>query len=274
MTFFFAGRFTLRRLHQTVHRNISRQHQARYESSKQSPNPARNGKTSANEAPKQRTIPGPAWAWIEPLAIPLKAYGNMQKRSPILTQLESTLVVYWLGDLSAQLVQSGAFKDAPYEPARGLRALFIGLTISIPSYKWFLFLGRHFNYGSHLVSIGVKIVVNQMVFTPLFNTYFFGMQSLLSGSTFAEAKRRVIATVPTSWKNSWKVWPIVTAISFTFIPPESRAVFAGVIAIFWQTYLSWLNTSAEALEMEEVGEPKEAKNRADKATKVVQAAKT
>ncbi|KAI6893160.1 hypothetical protein KC318_g20874, partial [Hortaea werneckii] len=55
-------------------------------------------------------------------------------------------------------------------------------------------------------------------------------------------------TVPVSWKNSWKVWPFVTAFSFTFIPPESRSVFAGVIAIFWQTYLSWLNKNAEALE--------------------------
>jgi protein Mpv17 len=74
------------------------------------------------------------------------------------------------------------------------------------------------------------------------------MHSLLSGATWAEAKQRVIDTVPTSWKNSWKVWPIVTAFSFTYIPPQYRNIFAGVIAIGWQTYLSWLNKSAEAME--------------------------
>lgn len=176
----------------------------------------------------------------------------MQKRRPILTQLESTLVVFFLGDLSAQAMQTGAFANAPYEPARGLRALTIGATISIPSYKWFLFLGNHFNYSSHLASIGVKIVINQMLFTPVLNTYFFGMQSLLSGSTLAEAKKRVVDTVPISWKNSWKVWPFVTAFSFTFIPPQSRSVFAGCIAVFWQTYLSWLNKMAETAEMKGV----------------------
>ncbi|KAK4548864.1 hypothetical protein LTR36_008637 [Oleoguttula mirabilis] len=120
----------------------------------------------------------------------------------------------------------------------------------------------------------VKVLVNQTFFTPLFNTYFFGMQSLLSGATFAEAKRRVVDTVPISWKNSWKVWPLVTAFSFTFIPPQNRSVFAGVIAIFWQTYLSWLNKNAEAMEKESLGEPTEADTRTQKATKAVQAAQT
>jgi len=54
-----------------------------------------------------------------------------------------------------------------------------------------------------------------------------------------------------------KLWPAVTAFSFTFIPPQNRNIFAGCIAIFWQTYLSWLNKNAEKAEMatvKEVGE--------------------
>ena len=51
--------------------------------------------------------------------------------------------------------------------------------------------------------------------------------------------------MPVSWKNSWKVWPAVTAFSFTFIPWQYRNIFAGVIAIGWQTYLSWLNRREE-----------------------------
>jgi len=179
---------------------------------------------------------------------PFYGYAAMQKRSPLLTQLESSLVIYFLGDLSAQYVSNSGKDDSSYEPSRGLKALIIGGLSSIPSYKWFMFLGTHFNYASHTLSLAVKIVINQSVFTPIFNTYFFGMHSLLSGATFAEAKQRVINTVPMSWKNSWKVWPIVTAFSFTFILPQYRNVFAGVIAIGWQTYLSWLNKSAEAME--------------------------
>jgi len=198
-------------------------------------------------------LPAQAQAWVEPFMIPFRGYANMQKRSPLLTQLESSLVIYFLGDLSAQYVSNRGNEDASYEPSRGLKALMIGGLSSIPSYKWFMFLGTHFNYASHTLSLAVKIVINQSVFTPIFNTYFFGMHSLLSGDTFAQAKRRVIDTVPRSWKNSWKVWPIVTAFSFTFILPQYRNVFAGVIAIGWQTYLSWLNKNAEAMENQKVG---------------------
>ncbi len=169
----------------------------------------------------------------------------MQKRSPLTTQLESTLIIYYLGDLCSQTVSSNVFIDAEYEPIRGLRAMLIGSLSSIPSYKWFLFLGNNFNYSSHLLSLCVKVLVNQTFFTPVFNTYFFGMQTLLSGGSWADAKERVWHTVPVSWKNSWKVWPAVTAFSFTFIPWQYRNVFAGVIAIGWQTYLSWLNRREE-----------------------------
>lgn len=245
----FAGRSTVNRLHQTVQRNICRRYNARFQSSNSNGSKgSRNASYLAGEQ-KQRTIPGPAWAWIEPAMRPFQAYGRMQKRSPLLTQFESSLTIYFLGDLSAQTVSSAGFRDASYEPSRGLRALLIGGISSIPSYKWFLFLGNHFNYSlGHTFSLCVKIVVNQSVFTPIFNTYFFGMQSLLSGSTLAEAKQRVVDTVPVSWKNSWKVWPAVTAFSFTFVQPQYRSIFAGVIAIGWQTYLSWVNQNAEAKE--------------------------
>jgi len=93
--------------------------------------------------------------------------------------------------------------------------------------------------------------VNQALFTPVFNSYFFGMQSFLSGATIPEVIERIKNTVPTSWINSCKVWPAITAFSFTYIPIQYRSIFGGVIAIGWQTYLSLLNQRAAAEEAEE-----------------------
>lgn len=112
----------------------------------------------------------------------------------------------------------------------------------------FMFLSQHFNYSSHLVSLGVKIVVNQTCFTPLFNSYFFGMQALLAGDTLEQVWERIKRTVPTSIVNSCKLWPAVTAFSFTFIPMEHRNMFSGVVAVGWQTYLAYLNRQAEEAE--------------------------
>jgi len=77
------------------------------------------------------------------------------------------------------------------------------------------------------------------------NSYFFGMQSLLTGDSLPEVWERIKRTVPPSMINSLKLWPAVTAFNFTFIDPQYRSIFAGFIAIGWQTYLSYLNRTAE-----------------------------
>lgn len=116
-----------------------------------------------------------------------------------------------------------------------------------------MYLDRSFNYPSLLLSLSTKVLISQLVFTPVFNSYFFGMQSLLAGSSLAQTTERIWSTVPTSWVNSWKVWPAVMAFNFAYVPVQGRALFAGVVAVGWQSYLSWLNQRAVREERMRVG---------------------
>jgi len=109
----------------------------------------------------------------------------------------------------------------------------------------FLYLGNHFNYGSKVLSITTKVVVQQAVFTPVFNTYFFGMQAILTGQPPSGIVARIRHAVPESMVNSLKLWPAVTAFSFAFILPQYRFMFSGIFAVCWQTYLSFLNRREE-----------------------------
>jgi hypothetical protein len=108
----------------------------------------------------------------------------------------------------------------------------------------FAFLSNNFNYSSKILSILTKVVVQQTVFTPIFNTYFFSVHSLLGGATFDETWERLKKALPVSIQNSVKLWPAVTAFSFMYVPAQFRNVFSGCIAVGWQTYLSWLNQKA------------------------------
>lgn len=114
----------------------------------------------------------------------------------------------------------------------------------------FMFLSHNFNYSSRLLSLATKVTVGQVVFTPIFNTYFFGAQALLSGCDIPGTIERVKDTVPTSIINSCKLWPMVTAFSFSFLSIGWRPLFHGVVAVGWQTYLSFLNRMAEVKERE------------------------
>lgn len=187
------------------------------------------------------SIPGPTWLWtaVQPLAAPFRAYGRASKSHPYTTQLSSALVIYFLGDLSGQYIrQRGEHPQQPgqalvdnYDPRRSLRALCIGSISAIPGYHWFIYLSTHFNVPatwplSRILSLGYKVVINQAFFTPIFNSYFFAMQCILSGDGGSEvfssdatvwdalavgdrleaAWVRIKETVPTSWYNSCKFW--------------------------------------------------------------------
>ncbi|KAJ6109142.1 hypothetical protein N7486_001376 [Penicillium sp. IBT 16267x] len=199
-----------------------------------------------------------------------KWYARVGRERPYQTQLWSSIVIYLFGDLSAQLFfppekpapanddqnvskTSAESKDgnedkpgfgSSYDPWRTVRHLIVGAGSAIPSYNWFWFLHNNFNFSSKLLSILTKVTVQQIVFTPVFNTYFFSGHSLLAGATFEETWERLKKALPVSITNSVKLWPAVTAFSLMYVPPEFRNVFSGVIAIGWQTYLSWLNQKA------------------------------
>ncbi|KAL5334663.1 hypothetical protein BJX70DRAFT_377570 [Aspergillus crustosus] len=246
-----------------------------------SPSVAQPSPTSLSRTLRDRIQAGPVGKFG-------RTYSRFQEKRPYTTQLVSSLVIYLCGDLSAQyffppekaplVVQSaqdegedgkgttaveeegegeggngGGGGGGGYDPWRTLRHLTVGIGSSIPSYNWFMFLHNNFNYASKPLSILTKVVVQQIVFTPVFNTYFFSIHSLLSGASVQETYERLKVALPQSIVNSAKFWPAVTAFSFMYVPPQFRNVFSGVIAVGWQTYLSWLNQRA-AREVESQGQ--------------------
>ncbi|GFF39212.1 protein SYM1 [Aspergillus udagawae] len=198
-----------------------------------------------------------------------ESYTRVQQRRPYATQVVSSIVIYLCGDLSAQLLfpsdspaqtpraaseenpadsaEDGEVKAASsggYDPLRTMRHLTVGVGSAIPTYNWFMFLHNNFNFQSKFLSILTKVSIQQAVFTPIFNTYFFSVHSLLAGASLEETFERLKVALPVSISNSVKLWPAVTAFSFMYVSPPFRSIFAGVIAVGWQTYLSWLNQKA------------------------------
>lgn len=169
----FAGRSTVHRLHLKVQRNIVKNHKRRYESSKRNTGqttPSRS--VSSTTSPTETSPPPRSWSWSDPILRPFKAYDQMQKRSPLWTQWESAIIIYFLGDLSSQAIVNDWFETERYEPIRGLRSMTIGAIAAIPGYKWFGFLSNHFNYRSHVLSLAAKIGLHQAFFVPAFNLTF------------------------------------------------------------------------------------------------------
>lgn len=75
----------------------------------------------------------PIWQRLGPLSRGFQAYGRSQRKRPLATQFVSSLVIFFLGDISAQSISGDE-----YDYKRTLRALVISAGSSIPSYKWYV----------------------------------------------------------------------------------------------------------------------------------------
>lgn len=203
--------------------------------------------SASNIPPNGIIVPGPpapplyyqATLALSPIVRVFRAYGRAQTRNPYTVQLLTSVAIYFLGDINAQLLFGD--KNTPYDPMRTLRMITIGGILSAPSYRWFLYLSNLFSPRfSKPVAVALQVMINQLCFTPVFLTTFFSLQSFLTGATAEETKQRLQETLPTAYKNSCQLWPAVSAINFYWIKLEYRSVFSGVVAIGWNAYLSYL----------------------------------
>ena len=119
-----AGRAVLRRSHPT---NITKRHNTNATRPRPVDNPA-----NGTSIPVPNIVANlPIWQRLGPLSKGLQAYSRSQRKRPYTTQFCSSLVIYFLGDLSAQNISGDE-----YDPKRTMRALVISAFSSIPSYKW------------------------------------------------------------------------------------------------------------------------------------------
>ncbi|KAL6827557.1 hypothetical protein V8C40DRAFT_242175 [Trichoderma camerunense] len=212
---------------------------------KMSPETASSSLPTVSPSAQNVVAPLPIWQRLGPITRVAQAYARSQKKRPYVTQTISTIFIFFSADIVAQ-----SMNDDDYDPVRTVRNVFIGAGTAIPAYKWFQFLAKNFNYSSRAASLGVKIVMNQLLFATYMNVYFFSMQALLTGEGISGAVQRVRDTLLTSWINSCKVWPFVMAFNLSYVPLEYRALFAGMINLGWQAYLSLLNRWAELRQAE------------------------
>jgi protein Mpv17 len=90
--------------------------------------------TTGTSIPVPNTVaPLSIWYRLGPLSRGFQAYGRSQRKRPYTTQFVSSLVIYFLGDLSAQKMNGDR-----YDPVRSVRALVISAGSSIWSYKWYI----------------------------------------------------------------------------------------------------------------------------------------
>ncbi|CAN0061503.1 unnamed protein product [Ascophyllum nodosum] len=162
------------------------------------------------------------------------AYNNQLSATPVLVKACTSLVGFSIGDF---LAQKGTSKDKfSYERLARMAAF------------GFLFHGTisHFFYnaldntlpGTAAVTVIQKVIIDQLMWAPIFTLIFFTWIGVTSGASPNEIATKIKNDLVSGVVGSWTVWPLAHTINFKYVPTEQRLLYINSIQIFYNVFLS------------------------------------
>lgn len=173
----------------------------------------------------------------------LRWYNGRLAARPLLTQAVTTSVLFATGDITAQqLVEQRGLK-AHDLTRTGRMALYGGCVFGPVATTWFNLLARKVRIpSSPRLETLARVGCDQGAFAPVMIGVFLSSMATMEGKSVEE---RLNKTWWSALKTNWMIWPFVQFINFTYVPLPHRVLFANIISIGWNSYLSWVNSTSE-----------------------------
>ncbi|XP_068429104.1 mpv17-like protein 2 [Clinocottus analis] len=160
-----------------------------------------------------------------------------QGRVLLLTNTLSGGVLMALGDTLQQSRENYKEPGRVRDWRRTGRMLTVGCSFGPVVHYWYLWLDGVF-VGNALETVGKKLFMDQVVFSPvLWLSYFLGT-SLMEGHTLSEGWNEFTDKFLELYTVECCVWLPAQAINFYFLAPKFHVVYINFITLGWDTYLS------------------------------------
>jgi protein Mpv17 len=174
-------------------------------------------------------------------SIPLQAwnaYESALASNPVATKGATSATVYGLGDVLSQRTAG----DDELDTGRVLRSMIAGGVGHGPlSHVWYnLSEGFFTNLGLASVwwSFIPKIVVDQTVWGPIWNSLYIVIIGILQAESFGKIKEDVQSNTIPLFLEGLKLWPLAHCVTYGLIPVENRLVWVDAVEILWVSILA------------------------------------
>lgn len=197
-------------------------------------------------------------------------YGEKLESHPIITKGLTAGVIGGLGDVSCQLfidkpekefqnAEKGIVEEGAlwwFDAGRTGRFFVLGVGLVGPwCHAWFGFLARQFPKLT-APSIITRVALDQFAFTPVILSSFISSLWTLEGvmgDASEENKNKAITTrlqetLPDVIVANWMLWGPVQLFNFRVVPQKYQVLFANMISLVWNAYLSFSTRGAPTVD--------------------------
>ncbi|GFR50941.1 hypothetical protein Agub_g13261 [Astrephomene gubernaculifera] len=182
------------------------------------------GSGGSGEPGRGGSSSGGLWAW----------YLSCLEASPLLTKALTCALLNALGDVFCQLFIEGGQWNAK----RTATFTFMGAALVGPALHYWYGLLNKLVVARGAAGATMQLLLDQGVFAPVFLATFISMLFTIEGKPGLirpKLEQDLLETV----KANWILWIPAQFINFRFVPPHLQVLTANVVALAWNTYMSY-----------------------------------
>ncbi|XP_008544880.2 protein Mpv17-like, partial [Microplitis demolitor] len=165
-------------------------------------------------------------------------YQNLLVKYPMGMQALQAGTLMGVGDQIAQnLVEKRKFNELDF--LRTAQFYSIGLFIAGPSVRgWYGILDKYFGSKGSVVALK-KVACDQFLFAPPFIAVLLATIGFMQGNNAEGVQKKLSNEYKDILINNYKIWPLVQLINFGLVPLNYQVLVNQIVAIFWNTYISF-----------------------------------
>lgn len=153
------------------------------------------------------------------------------------TNVSISVTLSAIGDLMEQTYEVYTKDMEKYVYKRTIHMGFSGAAVGVLCHHWYKVLDK-FIIGKTTDMVIKKLILDQLVFSPIMIVTFFGSLALLEDNPVDNFKEEVAQKFLTLYKAEWMVWPPAQIINFYFLPTRFRVLYDNTISLGYDVYTS------------------------------------
>jgi protein Mpv17 len=185
-------------------------------------------------------------------------YSRKLDQAPLTTKCFSSGIVASTGDIICQIMTTNHYNDEDgssntnantsttttwWDWKRTCRFFIMGCFWVAPcTHYWYNTLNTRLVPGTATVArVTQRVLLDQVLFAPLFCPSFMGLLWLLEGRrpTYDDLGKDLIEVTPDIIRANWIVWIPANAVNFSVVPLKLQVLYGNVVALCWNVFLSY-----------------------------------